>query len=836
MDIGEKKIKLLAKLSKEDTSNNDEIYRKFDELYSAIKVGFIPKLEKSNFSNKSELVSYIDYYLEWIEPIINFKSIIQSSLITVVGSDYKTCTNIINSIVDGKNSELYAMNSNIPSIIVNKQNDTVKLLNLLNNEVKLSKEEYELITKELYKDKIDIREFVKIFEFNEKLSLNNVSIGYLPDYAIRTTHYYKIIEKNSNVVYLFADDKNNWKYNIKYLNNINYEKDICIFVESDYKDNIYDYIKQFDKILDGTTVYDIKDLQEVCKRYDYNVNNINVTYKLLSILNKVELYYVNKINKQTSILKLINADLIKMEDEDTENSIRKIKDEIIESLNNEESEYNEFISEKNVLLQKATLLDEAIMNIYSDKEMLDNSTDLENLLIEITLQMIEKEDFKSANEFINKLEIKKFKYSFILGMLLNMKMKLSIHHTKYKKLKNIEDDNFLVYKAKIAFRDKIGLCDEKAGEYFFKIPRHYICEDYEYYVAGKYLEKLNFKKSVNLYYDALELGSIEAGKRLFELSESCDEIDVDYLAQNMVSEANYKIGLSAVNNNRYAKGITNIKIAAALGNIEAIRYLADLEYNKIIKNYKYKNESDTFFDECEKLLQLYFHIMSANNKDESIRENIGFIYNAIGDYRKALEFLLKCKSQYAIYTSGTIYQYGKGTVPQDIYEAKKLFKRASDLGHKKAQVEYEKVCGWIEANEYKQKAKSSNNYSSTRSYSYESSSGGLCFITTATCVALNKQDNCEELLAFKYYRDTTLINEINGPSIIREYYRIAPRIVEAIEEEINPVDIYIKIWNEFIIVGYNYLLENNMDKAKKTYIDMVLYLCQKYNVDLNCRI
>lgn len=834
MDIGEKKINLLAKLAKEESTNNDEVYRRFDELYSEIKIDFIPKLEKSNFYNKSELVSSIDSYLEWIEPIINFKSIIQNSLITVIGSDYKTCNNILNSIIEGENSRLYSLNSNIPSIIVNTQDDTVKLLNLLNNEVKLSKEEYELTIKELYKDKIDIREFIKIFEFNEKLLLNNVSIGYLPDYALRTTPYYKNIEKYSNVVYLFADDRNNWKYNIKYLNNINYAKDICIFAESDYKDSIYGYIKQFDKVLDNINIYDINDLHEVCKIYDYKVNNINVKYKLLSILNKVELYYVNKIKKETYRLKLINAYLIKMEDENTENSIRKIKDDIIKSLNIEESAYKEFISEKNVLLQKAATLDETIMNIYSDKDVINNSVDLENLLIEITLQMIEKEDFKSANEFINKLESIQFKYSFILDMFLKLKMKSPIHYTKYNKLKTIEEDNFLVYKAKIAFRNKIDLSDEKAGEYFFKIPRRYISEDYEYYVAGKYLEKSNFKKSINLYYDALELGSVDAGKRLVELSKLCDEIDIDYLAQNMVAEANYKVGLNAIDNNRYAKGITNIKIAAALGNIEAIRYIADLEYNKIIRNYKYKDSSTTFVNECEKLLQLYFYIMSINKKDESIKENIGFIYNAIGDYRKALEFLLKCKSQYALYTSGTIYQYGRGTISQDIYEAKKLFKRASNLGHKKAQVEYEKVCGWIEANEYKQKAKSSNNYSSSYSYSYESSSGGLCFITTATCVALNKQDDCEELLAFKHYRDTTLINESNGPAIIREYYRIAPRIVEAIEKEVNPMYVYKTIWNKFIMTGYNYLLEDNKEKAKGIYIDMVLHLCERYDIELNC--
>ena len=220
---------------------------------------------------------------------------------------------------------------------------------------------------------------------------------------------------------------------------------------------------------------------------------------------------------------------------------------------------------------------------------------------------------------------------------------------------------------------------------------------------------------------------------------------------------------------------------------------------------------------------------SKNDKD--ILEKIGFIYLAIEDYRRALEFLSKSGTAYALYSCGNIYQYGKGTIAQDIYEAKKIFKKAADLGHTKAKVEYEKVCGWIQANEYKTQARKSSNYSTTSSYSYESSSGGLCFITTATCVALNKEDDCEELLAFKHYRDTVLIYESDGSELIREYYRIAPRIVEAIESEKDSKQLYQKLWDDYIVVGYKYLLKNDMIKAKETYVNMVLSLCKKYKVN-----
>ncbi|MDU5111877.1 MAG: CFI-box-CTERM domain-containing protein [Clostridium sp.] len=103
-------------------------------------------------------------------------------------------------------------------------------------------------------------------------------------------------------------------------------------------------------------------------------------------------------------------------------------------------------------------------------------------------------------------------------------------------------------------------------------------------------------------------------------------------------------------------------------------------------------------------------------------------------------------------------------------------------------------------------------------------------MTTATCVALNKEDDCEELLAFKHYRDTVLIYESDGTELIREYYRIAPRIVEAIESNENSKQLYQKLWNDYIVEGYEYLLKNDMMKAKETYINMVLSLCKKYDV------
>ena len=58
---------------------------------------------------------------------------------------------------------------------------------------------------------------------------------------------------------------------------------------------------------------------------------------------------------------------------------------------------------------------------------------------------------------------------------------------------------------------------------------------------------------------------------------------------------------------------------------------------------------------------------------------------------------------------------------------------------------------------------------------------GGCFITTATCSALNKGDNCCELDTFQSFRDNWLLKQNSGENLVQEYYQIAPKIVRKID-------------------------------------------------------
>jgi len=57
---------------------------------------------------------------------------------------------------------------------------------------------------------------------------------------------------------------------------------------------------------------------------------------------------------------------------------------------------------------------------------------------------------------------------------------------------------------------------------------------------------------------------------------------------------------------------------------------------------------------------------------------------------------------------------------------------------------------------------------------------GGCFVTTAICEILDKDDNCYELETLRKFRDQVLLRDENLKSIVSEYYEISPSIVHTL--------------------------------------------------------
>lgn len=111
--------------------------------------------------------------------------------------------------------------------------------------------------------------------------------------------------------------------------------------------------------------------------------------------------------------------------------------------------------------------------------------------------------------------------------------------------------------------------------------------------------------------------------------------------------------------------------------------------------------------------------------------------------------------------------------------------------------------------------------------------GGGCYITTAVCEFYGKPDDCYELIQFRKFRDEWLALQPDGKLIIKDYYEVAPKIVENINSsntELERKEIFEYINNNYLRKCL-YCIENNeLEECKVLYIQMVEYLEDKYLV------
>lgn len=102
-----------------------------------------------------------------------------------------------------------------------------------------------------------------------------------------------------------------------------------------------------------------------------------------------------------------------------------------------------------------------------------------------------------------------------------------------------------------------------------------------------------------------------------------------------------------------------------------------------------------------------------------------------------------------------------------------------------------------------------------------------CFITTATLNAKGcLDDNCYELTLARLFRDNYVKD--NHPELLVEYRKIAPDIVASINKQDNKLQIYNRIWDQFLLKCLSCIENNDFKTATKIYKDMVLELKETY--------
>jgi hypothetical protein len=71
---------------------------------------------------------------------------------------------------------------------------------------------------------------------------------------------------------------------------------------------------------------------------------------------------------------------------------------------------------------------------------------------------------------------------------------------------------------------------------------------------------------------------------------------------------------------------------------------------------------------------------------------------------------------------------------------------------------------------------------------------GGCYITTACVRARGLPDDCEELEAFRAFRDGYVVLQLDGEQVLRDYYATAPAVVDAIDRAPGRKEVYEEIY------------------------------------------
>ena len=103
-----------------------------------------------------------------------------------------------------------------------------------------------------------------------------------------------------------------------------------------------------------------------------------------------------------------------------------------------------------------------------------------------------------------------------------------------------------------------------------------------------------------------------------------------------------------------------------------------------------------------------------------------------------------------------------------------------------------------------------------------------CFITTAVCLTMGKPDTCEELTLMRFFRDEWLRNQPDGPALIEDYYRTAPKIVERINQQPDRSAIYSGIYHAYILPCVENVKAKRFAESRRIYVDMVTTLQARY--------
>lgn len=818
MEIESKVLDLISKLMNEELEEINPMKKEFSILKDFIHKDFLESLDQGLYNDNATIVTKINDELDKIDFFDSIPQLLGKQFVNIYSTLGELFTRLeINSDVD----RLLENNNMIPVVWISdfpEKKSSIYAVTYSNRMIELSHEEMTLIDSKFEEYGIEKRKLIKFFLLKKHTIWENVCFCIWPERIFDNATFHKQLLRDSKMNVVIGNSKAEIQrklLTIK-LNRLH----IMLPEGSKEEKGLLELLMDKSPKITLMTSKDLLDfLQENnIKNCNYNVSNI-----FYSIILDVELYYCKIIKHLKMSETTMSRDLVNLPDGNVQENvslyrdIQKKKDKIY---SNALEDYRKICNE---LMQKL-LKYQKIRRKYFNIDNADYSYYYDTTLEQIFIKLVSIGEFKRAGEClrcirdvgVKDIEIFEMFYEFSQGNRVEKEQIQHINKTE------IISEN--VARMLIAMNSIIGDSIEKLVEYSEKLQMP--SNSLEYYLFGKRaIAEGQYEEACEYLKKAYENGNQEAAVELINVvmkyPQKCDT-SLNDLARMMIPEANYRMSCIALDEDNYEDGLVYMKIAAAKKHPKAIEAIADTLFDTVGE----ASYSDIKQEEVFNVINLYEYLIGINDCEE-YQERVGLMYCKLGDYRRALDRLSKIQTKEAYYQCAIIYENGLG-VAVNLQTAREYYKKCGN--YKDASVLFVKVNELLRNKNSQQNNR--NNYNEQRDVvSVERS--GYCFITTAACIVLKKDRNCQELNMLRKFRDEHISDGGIGDLLISEYYRVGPLIVDKIEKDWLPNGIYRQLWNYYILPSCQKIKQKNYEEAKKIYIHMVKRMCEKYEIEVD---
>ena len=808
---------IITKLMDENVDEISVLESNYQSLANEILKELPKTLDNGAYIDNATVIRRISSTLEMNEVLVKVPGLIGKHLISLYskGSKLKEALSVVIDDV-----ELIDLNNNLPHLVlptIHGESCRLYALTYCDKLVELSLDEFRLINTQLYKVGVECRSLIKAFISYHTMKYEHEAYLLMPTYVEESNVFYELL-KNKVDEHVIIPHKELNLYQVRKFQN---SKDIYFLGT----DSAFIKIKGNSKFPEVTSL-DVEDsLYMLLEDWNQFTLNTMLSVEVERILLDVRLFYTHQFVELQKKLERFNKDIISVSDEELKEEIQGYRNKLRDHVANLQIKSNDFDRVYNTIIKSVDGFEKNLFNIfdYSTGTTNFNTHNYIRVLLRVFFKHVLGDFLVEAHNDIQKL--RKVGYTYLKACEIVVKYKeghaLTVDEMKY--IKSLPSDSYQIAKMQLILSSKVNFTPKQIEQLVPYLDP--IETGKEKYYLGLYLINQNkYKAGASKLLEAMELDYSWAGKRLMELYHmDSNLIDLETLAMYLIPEASYLLARE-VEDTKARKADVYYKIAASRQHQDAIEHLADELYWEYIRLPYQECQDSEVQDSIYNVINLYLYLMK-KDRNEEYQLRIGLLYNKVQDYGRAYELLSELSHEEAIYTCARMLEYGNG-VSKNLSAAKNLYAKISN--YKDAHKRWTRI-----DNAEKEKARKTT-YSESRSYerSYSSSSSGSsssgCFVITATCAALEKDRSWTDLSKLIKFRNAFV--RMEGVESVAEYYRLGPMIVENINAEEQPKEMYQNLWNTYIEPSLTSFFEGKLDDVKRIYVNMCKMLCEKYDI------